>query len=121
MLTPLLTNPPRTEPLIRIYPNIISFNAPASALLNLKDGDAVSIMQDDRDGYIYVANCSKIRQSYVLTRRNNTYKVSNTHLCRKLAEQLEGYGTYRICSDLSKEYMDHMFYNIFKKKYGKDQ
>ena len=121
MLTPLLTNPPRTEPLIRIYPNMISFNAPAAALLKLKDGDAVSIMQDDRDGYIYVANCSTIRQSYALTRRNNTFKVSNSQLCRKMAHQLEGYGTYRICQELSKEYMEHKFYNIFKKKYGKDQ
>ena len=120
MLTPLLKNPPRTQPLIRIYANIISFNAPAAAMLDLKEGDSVSIMQDDRDGYIYVANCATIKQSYALTRRNNTFKVSSTQLCRKLAEQLEGFGTYRICQELSKEYMDHKFYNIFNKKYGKD-
>lgn len=120
MLTPLLKNPPRTQPLIRIYANIISFNAPAAAMLDLKESDSVAIMQDDRDGYIYVANCAALKQSYALTRRNNTFKVSNTQLCRKLAEQLEGFGTYRICQELSKEYMGHKFYNIFDKKYGKD-
>lgn len=120
MLKDLLNNPPRTEPLIRIYPNFISFNAPAAAMLQLQEGDSVSIMQDDRDGYVFVANCSTMRQSYALKLRNNTFRVSNAPLCRKLAGCLEGFGTYRICQDFSTNYMDQKFYNIFKKKYGKD-
>lgn len=121
MLKPLTGGAPRTETLIRIYPGYITFNAPAARLLGFKNGDTVSIMQDDRDGYIYVSNCVT-KQSYTLTVRNNTYKVNNAQLCRRLAECLEGFGTYRISKDVvQKDYMDNTYYNIFKKKYGKDQ
>lgn len=119
MLKPLLKSAPRTTPLIRVYMNYICFNEPAAKLLGLKEGDSVSIMEDDRDGYIYVAN-AVTKQSYVLTRRNNTFKVSNRRLCRKLAEALDGFGSYKIISSESLEFMDKIYYNIFKCKYGED-
>lgn len=120
MLKPLLDNASRTEPLIRVYAHYIIFNALAAKLLNFKEGDTVSIMQDDRDGYIYVGNCLT-RQSYTLTQRNNTYKVSNTALCQRLAELLDGFGTYRISKDMTQtDPNNNKYYNIFKKKYGKN-
>jgi hypothetical protein len=33
---------------------------------------------------------------------------------------MEGTGRYRICSEESVEFMGHVYYNIFAKKYGKD-
>lgn len=118
MLKPLLDSASRTEPLVRIYSGCIVFNAPAAQLLNFKEGDAVSIMQDDRDGYVYVGNCMT-KQSYTLTPRKKTFKVSNMPLCRRLAECLEGFGTYRISKDMiQSDYNDNKYYNIFKKKYG---
>lgn len=118
MLKPLLNSASRTEPLVRLYPGCIVFNAPAARLLELKEGDAVSIMQDDRDGYVYVANCVT-KQSYTLSVRCKTFKVNNAVLCRTLAERLDGFGTYRISKDLIQtDYNDNKYYNIFKKKYG---
>ena len=121
MLRSILDSAPRTEPLIRIYPHYITFNAPAARLLGFKKDDVVSIMQDDRDGYLYVANC-RTKQSYPLAMRNNTFLVRSVELCNKLAECLEGFGTYRISKDVTLcDFNDNKYYNIFKKKYGKDK
>lgn len=103
-----------------IYRNYISLNGPAVKMLNIAAGDAVSIMRDDRDGYIYVANCSKMKQSRTVAIKQGRAIVSSVPLCRELARCLDGYGTYKICRDESQEYMGYTFYNIFKKKYGKD-
>lgn len=120
MLKDLLNSAPRTEPLIRLYPTYISFNAPAAEMLGLNENASVAIQQDDRDGYIYVARCEEMKQAYRLRRRCNTYILSYAPLCKKLAECLEGYGAYRICREVTTEFMGTKFYNIFKKKYGKD-
>lgn len=120
MLKEILNTPPRTVPTMRIYPNFLSFNAPAAALLQLEEDGSVAIMQDDRDGLIYVANCSTMKQSYPLQKRGNTYRVSNAPLCRVLADKMDGFGTYLITQDLSMQFMEKKFYNIFKKKYEKD-
>ena len=119
MLRNLLTTAPRKEPLIRLYPNYLRFNKAASDLLDLKPGDAVCVLLEDRDGYIYIGNHHN-KQSYEVIERNNTFEVRSAPLCRKLAESLNGAGSYRICADETQEYMDHVYYNILKMKYGKD-
>ena len=120
MLKNLLQSAPKTEPIIRIFPNYLSLNAKAVELLGISDGDSVSIMQDDRDNYIYVSNNPEAKVAYGVRRRVNTYEVCNSRLCRKLAEQMEGFGAYRICEEQSIEFMGHQYYNVFAKKYGKD-
>lgn len=120
MLKNILIGAPKTEPLLRIYPNYISFNAVAASLLGFNEGDAVSVMQDDRDGWVYVGNVHT-KQSYVLSRQGSAFVVRCAPLCRRLAECLEGCGTYRISKDDATEFMGHTYYNIFKKKYGKDR
>lgn len=120
MLKDLLNGAPRTEPLIRLYPTYISFNSPAAALLELAKFSAVAIQQDDRDGYIYVSGCDDLKQTYGLRKRHDTYILSNAPLCRKLADCLEGFGAYKICQEVTTNFMEKKFYNIFKKKYGKD-
>lgn len=120
MLQDLLNSAPRCEPLVRIYKNYISFNAVAVRLLGLEDGSSVSIMRDDRDGYVYVANCDCMRQSYAIVKKKTLFTISGAPLCRKLASCLDGFGTYKICKEETQEYMGHTFYNIFKKKYGRD-
>ena len=119
MLKNILIGAPKTQPLIQIYPNYIRFNAITINLLGFNDGDAVSIMQDDRDGYVYVGNVQG-KQSYALIKQGRAYVVRCAPLSRKLASCLEGYGTYRISKDDSTEFMGQTYYNIFKKKYGKD-
>lgn len=120
MLKDLLNGAPRTEPLIRIYPEYLVFNAPAADVLGLEEDASVSIQQDDRDGYVYVARCDSMKHAYGLRKRNNTYVLSNAPLCRKLAECMDGFGSYRISQEVKTEFMGTIFYNIFKKKYGKD-
>lgn len=115
-----MTSAPRTEPLIRLYPTYIIFNSPAAEMLGLKDCSSVAIQQDDRSGYIYVAGCNSFKQTYGLRLRRNTYVLSNAPLCRKLADKLEGYGSYRLSQDDVIDVMGNKFYNIFKKKYGND-
>lgn len=120
MLQELLHSAPRCEPLIRIYPHYLSFNAAAANLLGIGEGDSISVMMDDRDGYIYVAKCACMRQSYSIRMKKTLVVVSSAPLCRKMASLLEGFGTYKICRNEMQEFMGHTFYNIFKKKYGKD-
>lgn len=120
MLRNLLNSAPRTEPLIRLYPTYLSFNSAASELLGLKEHHSVAIQQDDRDGYIYVAGCNDMRQTYKLRQRANSFILSYAPLCRKLADALDGYGSYRISQEVTTEFMGKTFYNVFKKKYGKD-
>lgn len=120
MLKDLLNGAPRTEPLVRLYPSYLTLNAAAAELLGLGENASVAIQQNDRDGYIYIAACEDMRQAYRLRKRNNVYILSYAPLCRRLAECLEGEGAYRICREVSIEFMGKKFYNIFKKKYGKD-
>lgn len=120
MLKNLLQSAPKTEPILRISGHYLSLNAKAVELLDIHEGDAISVMQDDRDGYIYVSNNPGAKVAYGVRRRCGTFEVYNTALCRKLAEQMEGFGAYRICAEQSIEFMGHRYYNIFAKKYGED-
>lgn len=120
MLRNVLNAAPKEEPHIAIYENYLVLNNPAMELLGLQGGGSVSVMQDDRDGYIYIANNPDAKVSYKVRLKQNRGEVSNAGLCRKLRDLMEGKGTYRVCSEESVEYMGHMYYNIFAKKYGKD-
>lgn len=120
MLKNLLNAAPKTEPHISIYENYLVLNQPAMVLLGLQDGGAVSVMQDDRDGYIYIANNPEAKVAYGVRKKQNRGEVSNAELCRKLRSLMEGKGTYRICQEESVDFMNHRYYNIFAKKYGKD-
>ena len=116
----VLNSAPRTEPLITIYPNYFSLNAAAMQLLDMRGEGAVSVMEDDRDGYIYIASNPDAKVSYRVSGVGCRGVVSNAKLCKRLAEMMEGTGRYRICSEESVEFMGHVYYNIFAKKYGKD-
>lgn len=105
---------------MRVYSHYIAFNAMAVDLLEIHEGDALSVMQDDREGYIYVSNNPDAKVAFGVRRRANTFEVCNTQLARRLAELMEGEGAYRICAEDAIEFMGHKYYNVFAKKYGKD-
>ena len=119
MLVNLINDAPRTEPLLRIYPNYMTFNAHAASLLGLSDGDKVYVGRDERlSNNLYVGKAC-MKQSYAVCRRDNTFIIYNAPLTRKVASWLEGKGTYRICpEDKVDDGLGNTFYNIFKKKYG---
>lgn len=122
MLVNLLNDAPRTEPLLMIYDNYMAFNSHASSLLCLTEGDKIFIGRDDRaTDYLYVGK-ARMKHSYSVIRRGNTFVLYNAPLTRTVADWLEGKGTYRICpEDKIEDGAGNLFYNIFKKKYGKDK
>lgn len=119
MLVNLINDAPRSEPLLRIYGNYMSFNVQAAKLLGLEEGDRVFIGREERqNNYLYVGKAN-MKQSYAVTRRGNTYDLYNAKLTREVANWLEGTGTYRICpEDKINDGFGNTFYNIFRKKYG---
>lgn len=121
MLVNLINDAPRTEPLLRIYKSYMTFNASAVKLLGLTDGDKVYIGRNARDcNNLYVGK-ALMKQSYAVWRRDNTFILYSAPLSRTVAQWLEGTGTYRICpEDKMDDGFGNIFYNIFKKKYGKD-
>lgn len=97
----------------------MSFNAHAVKLLGITDGDKVYIGKDDRASNNLYVGKAKLKQSYTILRRNNTFVLYSAPLTRKVASWLEGKGTYRICpEDKIDDGLGNTFYNIFKKKYG---
>lgn len=118
MLVNLSNDAPRTEPLLRVYANYMVFNAPAVRLMEITDGDKVFIGRDERAGNNLYVGKAAVKQSYAVTRRDNTFILYNAPLARQVAGWLEGPGTYRICPEDSLNDGFGMFYNIFKKKYG---
>ena len=119
MLVNLTNDAPRTEPLLRIFDNYMVFNANAATLLGLNDGDKVYVGREARlSNNLYVGK-ARMKQSYAVSRRGNTFCVYSAPLTRMVAGWLEGKGTYRICpEDKLDDGLGNMFYNIFKRKYG---
>lgn len=122
MLVNLLNDAPRTEPLLRIYENYMAFNTYAAELLGLVEGAKIFFGREERmANYLYVGKAN-MKQSYVVHRRGNTFVLNNAPLTRMVASWLEGSGSYRICpEDKISDGAGNSFYNIFKKKYGKDK
>jgi hypothetical protein len=119
MLVSLINDAPRSEPLLRIYETYMTLNSHAAQLLGLTDGDKVYIGREEREGNNFYIGKAKLKQSSLIVRRGRTFLLHNAALARKLADWLEGKGTYRICpEDKIEDCFGNLFYNIFKKKYG---
>lgn len=119
MLISLTNDAPRTEPLLRVYETYMTLNAAAVELLGLTDEDKVYIGRDERRANNLYVGKARLKHSCVVNRRGHTFLLHNAELTRKVAEWLEGKGSYRICQeDKVEDGFGNKFYNIFKKKYG---
>lgn len=119
MLVNLTDIAPRTEPVLRVFDNYMTFNAHAAQMLGLSDGDKVYIGREERMANNLYVGKAKLKQSNVVRRRGKTFLLHNAALTRAVAGWLEGKGTYRICSeDKMEDCFGNLYYNIFKKKYG---
>ena len=109
----------RAEPLLRVYDSKIVLNAAASTLLKLNDDSCLSFKADEREtsSHVYVGNVPSARQCYPVRKRAKTYFVTDSNLARRLAERLQGNGTYRISKEDNIEYSGVTYYNIFFRKY----
>lgn len=119
MLVDISNTVSRAEPLLRVYDSKIVLNAAASALLGLNENSCLSFKADEREtsSHVYVGNVLAARQCYPVRKRANTYYVTDSTLSRKLAERLQGCGTYRISKEDNLEYSGVTYYNIFFRKY----
>ena len=115
ILTDITRVAPRSEALIRIYPNgSVTLNARASELLGLEERSCVSFRTDGR--LVYVSK--KPYAAYAVHMRGKTCRVRSTDLARSLAESLQGYGAYRIeYENPEKDFDGDPAYPIFFKKY----
>lgn len=120
-LTRITKVAPRSEALIRVYRAQIILNAPASRLLGLIPGSSVNVYAD-KDAQMAGRNrlyVGKTKGSgFAAIKRNATYRINSSDLCKSLAEALEGFGTYRICpEDYVLDVNGDRYYNIFFRKY----
>lgn len=119
-----LANPaPSSEALLRIRQGRFTLNNKAAALLGIRDLSRVAFTYDEDSGigeskrlFIGKVNDGGFR----LTRRGETFFANSVEMCRKLAESLQGYGTYRIDGGYFEEdFYGNRQYNIFPFVYDK--
>lgn len=111
---------PSNEALIRVYKGQLSFNAAAGRLLRLGPGIKVAFQTDVTPGpagtkRIYVGRRSVM--GYLVAPVGRTFRVRSSELCRTLADNLQGYGSYRIEEeDPVRDFRGDVYYRLFFKK-----
>ncbi len=120
MLQDLTRAVPSNEALVRVYKGQLSLNAAAGRLLRLGPGIKVAFQADVTAGpagtkRIYIGR--RDTMAYLVYPVGHTFRVRNSELCRKLAESLQGYGTYRIEEeDPVRDFRGDTYYRLFFKK-----
>ena len=121
MMIDLIRKPSRGVAIIYVRKNTCVLNAAASKLLGLCSGMRLLVRYDTEDKFcgrdrIYVASTTA-PFGYELTKRNRTFEVHSTALCRALANCLDGEGAYRVCQEVNKVCDGQQYYEIFFRKY----
>ena len=115
--------PTRADAVIRVYKDRCVISSRACHILGLSaTASRVRIRQDldqlQRGGRvrIYISR-SDTPVGYYVKRRGKIGQINSVALSRKLAEMLEGYGTYRICEEVYNLEKGEICYEIFFRKY----
>lgn len=107
---------PSSEALIRIYAGVIALNNEAARVLGLTDDSRIAFKVGNEPHRVYIGK--RQYSAYSLSKRGRGYRVNSADLSRKLAEALDGCGTYRIERETSvSDYSGNKYFMIFK-KYG---
>lgn len=112
---------PSCEALVRVYKSgKLTLNAAAKRLLDLQDDSKVVFRIGDEGPKetrkVYVGKRSY--SAFSLVKVGNTYRIHSTHLCRSLADALQGYGTYRIeAENCERDFSNNVYYQLFFKRY----
>lgn len=121
---PVQTRLPRTEATVKIYENEIVLSEATVRLLQLNDTDPLVAFMIDRDAEmlnrkrLYVAGAPDSWPiKYVTVAKGKRRLVRCRDLARRLAEDLDGYGVYRVCVDDSYAENGIIWYNIFFRRY----
>lgn len=121
LLTDITRTAPSGEALLRLYEGQLTLNAAAKRLLGLEDDSQVAFRSGDRiwpDGRKRLYIAKKAYAAYSLVKVGKAYRIRSSSLCRKLAEMLQGYGTYRIEGENPvTDFNGDICYSIFFRKY----
>ena len=96
--------PDRHTPTISVYPNRCVISGSGCQLLQLSDSSPRVRVKSDLDnrGRLYISRSNNDSGYYTTGRKHGiTRRINSAAFSRKLAELLEGYGTYKICEDSS--------------------
>lgn len=124
MLKSLIEGLPPQEAAIRIYRNAVCLNAPAARLLGFGEEGGYLAAVSDTDAScngrvpVYVGVTGSSHSGLKVTRRGKCVRVNSRALAGRLAEALDGYGTYRICPEDRREAGGTVYFNIFYRRYG---
>lgn len=121
LLTDITRVAPSGEALIRVYEGQLTLNAAAKKLLKLEDDSKVAFRAGEvygPDGKKRLFIAKKAYAAYSLAKVGNAYRIRSASLCRKLADMLQGYGTYRIEGENPvKDLNGDVCYTIFFRRY----
>lgn len=116
----LIHSAPNKEALIRIYPTYCSFNKAAADLLGLTKDSLINIYIDRQQklsGRIRLYIGKEQSNAFHLIQRGSSFLIQSRPLVKRLAECLQGNGTYRICPEDNTIKEGNIYYNIFFKRY----
>ena len=117
-----------TDAYIRIRHDRIDISSKACELIGITHPyKHIRITEDEEDvrmgrmNRLYIS-LSPVRSGLMAKMRNgrHTAYVDCRSLCTMMASRLEGYGTYRVCEEVTRKEGDRVFYEIFFKKYEED-
>ena len=111
------------DPTIRIYQHRCVLNAAACRLLGIPGRSQRVLVRRDMEqaaagrDRIYISH-SYLATGYVFRMRGNEARINSSSLCQKLAGYLDGYGSYRICPEVTVTENGRVWYEIFFRRYG---
>ena len=121
MMLDIITAPTSNDAVLRVYRNECHLNEKAADLLTLSSKYRrlrFTTCEDSDGAKVYVASTDEnFPGTFIPRRRGRSFRIYSTALCEALARNLEGYGTYRICPDVTKYCDNKIYYQIHLQKY----
>lgn len=123
-LVNLIPDVPMDQPRLRVYETYVVLNSHAMNLLGLKEGDYVKFAcprfsSSDRK-HIYVGKANSVSGAFSFCKRSRCARINHIGLARTLLQALDGVGCYRVCPEDKVTDNGEVYYNVFFKKYDKE-
>lgn len=100
------------DPFIHIYKDKCVLTAAAVRLLGIEEEHRAEFLRLPNHPGIFTCGIDA-PLAFPVRRRGNRGVISSKVLAKSLADALDGYGTYRICEEESREYQGRRAYEIF--------
>lgn len=120
--------PSRRDCLIHVYRDRCVINASAAKLLHLHPSNPANRVHISRDmeelragrTRVYISEACADMMAYPVgwTKGRLAGRITGSSPARTLAKMLDGYGTYRICEEISITQSGRRYFEIFFMKFG---